>query len=240
MRKHCLFAAFALLILPNTAAAGPWSLTLNTEEWYPFSYTQDHKATGTAVEIIRLVLKEAGIGYQIVTGPWNRSYNTALVKPDNCVFPTQVTEDRKPLFKWIGPVERNRWVVYKTKDSPLTASTMDDLKDKLIGGYIGDAVAVYLKQQSFRVEEATADHLNVKKLRSGKIDAWATTQLSGIKLAKDAGLDIEQVVEIRENTLALACNRAVDDAIIARMQHALDALEASGEAEKIRQSKFQD
>lgn len=240
MRKHCLFAAFALLILPDTAAARPWTLTLNTEEWYPFSYTQHHKATGTAVEIIRLVLKEAGINYQIVTGPWNRSYSAALMKPDNCAFPTQVTEDRKPLFKWVGPVETNRWVVYKTKGSPLAANTLDDLKNKVIGGYNGDAVVVYLKQKGFRVEEATTDHLNIKKLQSGKIDAWATTQLSGTKLARDAGLDIEQVVEIRENALALACNRAVDDAIIARLQHALDALEASGEAAKIRQSKFQD
>ncbi|NKD76785.1 transporter substrate-binding domain-containing protein [Haematospirillum sp. H1815] len=240
MRIRPVLAVLACAMLPEQASSATPILTLNTEEWYPFSYTKEHKSSGTAVEIVRLIMKQAGISYQIVNGPWNRSYNTALVKPENCVFPTQITKDRKPLFKWVSPIETNRWVVYRKKGSPLQAKTLDDLKGKIIGGYIGDAIAVHLKGRGFSVEEATADHFNVKKLESGKIDAWATTQISGMKLAKDGGLEIEQVLEIRENTLALACNRTLDDALVSKLQAALDALEASGEAEKIRQSKFLD
>jgi len=38
--------------------------------------------------------------------------------------------------------------------------------------------------------------------------------------------------------MGLACNKEIDDATIAKLQAALDALNSSGEAEKIRQSKF--
>ena len=96
-----------------------------------------------------------------------------------------------------------------------------------------------MKSQGFKVDEAPGDTANPKKLQAGRIDAWATTDISGVQLSKDAGVEIEHVVDIRENmVLGVACNKGTDDAAIAKLQKALDDLNASGEADKIRQSKF--
>lgn len=235
MLKRFLLA-LVLAALPCTVSAE--SLTFNTEDWFPYNHDIGGKVAGTSTEILEKVAKAAGVKYQIVLGPWNRSYNTALNQPGNCVYSTTLTEERKPLFQWIKPLESVKWVVYKVKGSPLTASSLEDLKGKTIGGYVGDAVANYMKSQGFKVDEAPGDAANPKKLQAGRIDAWATTDISGIQLSKDAGIEVEHVVDIRENILGVACNKGIDGAVIAKLQKALDGLNASGEADKIRQSKF--
>lgn len=231
-----LLPALVLAVTPGVASAQ--TLTFNTEDWFPYNYAKDGKVVGTATEIVEKAAQDAKVPYTIALGPWNRAYNTALTQKDNCVYSTTVTDERKPLFKWVTPVETVKWVVYKAKGNALTATSLEELKGKKIGGYIGDAVANYLKSQGFVVDEAPGDDANPKKLQAGRIDAWATTDISGTKLAKDAGVDIEKVIDIRENVMGLACNKDVDDATIASLQTALDALNASGEAEKIRKSKF--
>ena len=152
-----------LTTLPYTASAA--ALTFNTEDWFPYNYDVGGKVVGTSTEILEKVASASGINYQIVLGPWNRSYNTALNQPGNCVYSTTITEERKPLFRWIQPLESVKWVVYKLKGSPLTASSLEDLKGKIIGGYVGDAVANYMKSQGFKVDEAPGDMANPKNCR---------------------------------------------------------------------------
>ena len=57
-------------------------------------------------------------------------------------------------------------VIYKLKGSPITATILDDLKDVVIGGYAGDASAIYLKLRGFQVDEASTDSINPFRLRS--------------------------------------------------------------------------
>ncbi|AMW34772.1 amino acid ABC transporter substrate-binding protein [Haematospirillum jordaniae] len=223
--------------LPLTATAAP--LTFNTEDWFPYNYTKNGKVVGSSTELIKLIGKNADVEYEIVLGPWNKSYTEALNLPGKCVYTTAVTDERKPLFKWVYPIDTTRLIIYKLKGKPLTASSLDDLKGKKIGSYTDDAAAEFLKSKGFTVDEAPADNVNPKKLVTGRIDAWITTDTSGLKLAKEAGVEVEEVMVAHEHPLGLACNKSVDDAVIAKMQKALDDLIASGEADKIRQSKFQ-
>lgn len=235
MTRRFLQVVLAVLV-PATATAAP--LTFNTEDWFPYNYTRDGKVVGSSTELIKLVGKNADVDYEIVLGPWNKSYNAALNTPDNCVYTTAVTDERTPLFKWIHPIDTTRLIIYKLKGKPLTASSLDELKGKKIGSYTGDAAAEFLKSKGFAVDEAPADNVNPKKLVTGRIDAWITTDTSGLKLAREAGVEVEEVMVAHEHPLGLACNRTVDDAIIARLQKALDDLNASGEGDKIRQGKF--
>lgn len=213
-------------------------LTFNTEEWFPYNYMEDGAIAGTSTALVHMISKRAGIKYTMALQPWALSYNNALHLPDHCVFSTNVTRERLPLFKWVKPLENARWVVYKLRTNPLVASSLDDLKDKTFGGYLGDAIAVFLKSQGFKVEEAASDHINPYKLEKGEIDVWATYDSSGLRLAKERGIEIEAILTVRNNELALACNKHIDDAIIAKLQNALDNVNTSGEADEIRRRKF--
>ena len=128
--------------------------------------------------------------------------------------------------------------MYKLKTDPLVASSLEGLRDKTFSGYLGDAIAVFLKSQGFKVDEAASDHINPNKLAKGEIDVWATYDSSGIRLAKERDIEIEPVLIIRNNELALACNKHVDDVVITKLQNALDDINASGEADEMRRRKF--
>lgn len=231
----CFLTAFCVsLPLPTWAQM----LTFNTEEWFPYNYMQDGQIAGTSTALVQKISEQAGIKYTMTLQPWALSYNNALHLPGHCVFSTNVTRERLPLFKWVKPIENARWVVYKLKTDPLIASSLNDLKDKTFGGYLGDAIAVFLKSQGFKVEEAASDHINPHKLAKGEIDLWATYDSSGIRLAKERDIEVEPVLVIRNNELALACNKHVDDATITKLQNALDEINTSGEADEIRRRKF--
>ena len=193
---------------------------------------------GISTEIVEKAAKAAGIDYKVVLGPWNRSYNTALNQPGNCVYSTSLTEAREPLFKWVKSVGALRSYVFKLKGASFSPTSLEDLKGKTVGGYVGDATAAFLKEKGVKVDEAPSDDVNPKKLKAGRIDVWAAAEFSGPQLAEAAGVEIEPAFKLLEYMLAIACNKAVDDAVIAKLQKAVDDINASGEGDKIRSQKF--
>ena len=73
------------------------------------------------------------------------------------------------MFKWVMPIEGLKVVIYKLKGSPITATILDDLKNVMIGGYSGDAAAIYLKLRGFQVDEASTDSINPSVYRSAEL-----------------------------------------------------------------------
>ena len=61
-------------------------LVYNTEEWTYYNYVSEGRITGTSTEVLRLISSAADVSYEIVLGPWDKSYNKALKEPGNCVF----------------------------------------------------------------------------------------------------------------------------------------------------------
>lgn len=243
MKQYAAAVLLALLVaLPagraGMALAQGQTLIFNTEEWFPYNYARGNDVVGTSTELVKRMATKARIAHTITLSPWNRAYNNALTLPNHCVYSTNITDERKPLFKWVAPIENARWVIYKLKGSPIQAKTLEDLKGRVFGGYLGDAIAVYLKNMDFKVEEAASDHINPRKLLARRIDVWATYDASGLKLAEDSEVEVELLIPIRDNELGLACNKMVDDSAIAAMQKALADMNASGEADAIRKSRL--
>ena len=137
-------AVFALAVVACTGIRAQ-PLVFNTEEWAPYNYMDNGKVAGTSTEIVRLAAKYADIDYETVLGPWNPSYNTALNHPGNCVFSTVITDERKPLFKWVAPIERTRLALFKLHGSSLAATSMADVKNMKIGSYKGSVEVEYLE-----------------------------------------------------------------------------------------------
>jgi polar amino acid transport system substrate-binding protein len=203
-------------------------LHLETEEYPPLNFVApygDNQITGISTEILRDVMIRAGILYDLELLPWERAYEDALKLPHHCVFSTTVTDERKALFKWVGPVATNKWVMYAAAGSAIGAKTLEDVRPYRIGGYVGDAEAQYLKQQGFNIEETPSADLNVFKLAQGRIELWATSSMLATYLAKvDSIPPPKALFSFKEVPMALACNRDLDDAMVGKMQAALDAM----------------
>jgi len=223
-----------LLAVLSLVSVQAGALTLTTEDYPPFNFSTDggKTMTGSASDVMNEVLKRTGIKATMSLYPWERAYKAAQDDKDTCVFSATRTEAREKLFKWVGPLASDSWTLYAKPDSTITAKTLDDVKQYTIGGYQGDAKAIFLKGKGLKVDETMKDEQNVKKLDAGRIDLWAASSSVGPWVAKNNNVKIKPIVSFQDVQLYAACNLGMADADIAKMNEAVKAIKADGTLDK--------
>ncbi|MEI7429659.1 MAG: ABC transporter substrate-binding protein [Betaproteobacteria bacterium] len=224
-----------LLLLLCLLSTPTWALTLTTEEYPPLNFSPDNGVTvsGSSTDLMREIMRRSGLTGTISIYPWQRAFNMALSIKDGCVFSTTRTEAREQQFKWVGPLSTTHWVLFAKADSSIQAKTLEDLRPYTIGGYQGDAKALFLIEKGFKVDEAINEDQNFKKLNAGRISLWAAGSDNGPWYAKKLNIKIKPVLDFNEVRLYAACNPAIPDADIARMNEALKAIRADGTYNRI-------
>lgn len=233
-----LFVAFALATGAACAAIGApvRALYVVTEAAAPSSMRgSDGQVTGIATDKVRAAFDRAGLPYTIDLLPWKRAYAAARTRPDACVYSTTRTPERESLFKWIGPTDSAEWVMMARADSGITLRTLEDARPYRIGTYHGDARDAWLRSRGFRVDAAPAELINPRKLLLGRIDLWAAALRAGSPVLEQNGWTgrIVPVLVFNRIDVFLACNRAVPDDIVNRLNGAFSSLEREGVMRRI-------
>jgi len=140
------------------------------------------------------------------------------------VFSTAHTAERDNSFRWIEPLNTIEMIVVAARDRPVSIKDREDLRRYTIGTYVGDYREDVLKEMQMRIESVRDDSLNAEKLRRGRIDLWA---VDSAKLPQLQG-EFLPVYTYHKVDLALACNKAVDPAIISRLQQAIRTVHEDG------------
>ncbi|MDD0852040.1 transporter substrate-binding domain-containing protein [Halobacteriovorax sp. GB3] len=224
-----------LCILPLLTNSFAAELKIFTEDSAPFQYKENDKIKGMASDIVVELMKRADVKYTHEMAPWSRAFNTAKENVNNCVYSTTETEERMPHFKWIGPLVSNDWVIMVRNDSDIKATDLSQIKGKPIGGYIGDALAEYLKSNGHTVDEAANDTQNAKKLSFGRIDIWATSSAVGPYLAKMNNItNLKELFTIKKTVMSIACHKDTDGATVKKLQDTLKKMIDDGTVEKIK------
>ena len=215
------------------------ALDLMTEDYPPYNYpSKTGEPTGISVEIVREIIKKTGDIDNIEVLPWARSYNNILTKKNQVLFVMTRTKKRENLFKWVGPIATNNWVIFAKNSFKGDIKSLEELKQNryIIGTYKDDACEVYLKDKGFKnLSSVPDDNLNVKKLLKNRIDFWITGEYQGIIKAKrfNAKNKIKKVFNVKNTKLYIAFSKDVDDFIIAKWQNELDKLKENGTYQKI-------
>lgn len=246
MFKHLLLAlaSSSMLMVATTHAdeSSDTSLVLLTENFPPYNmakngknFARDENIEGIAVDIMRETFKRAGISYNLTLRfPWERIYKLALEKPGYGVFVMARLPDREALFKWVGPIGPDDWVLLAKADSKIELEGLDQARRYRIGAYKGDAIAQSLDKQGLKPVVALRDQDNAQKLMEGQIDLWATGDPAGRYLARQVGVNgLKTVLRFNSAQLYLALNKEVPDEVVARLQAALDELRKSGRVDEI-------
>jgi polar amino acid transport system substrate-binding protein len=245
LRRLLLALASASVLLVNGAQAVEsldTDLVLLTENFPPYNmakngknFAQDENIDGIAVDIVREMFKRADITYSLTLRfPWERIYKIALEKPGYGVFVMARLPDREKLFKWVGPIGPDDWIMLARGDSKITLETLNDARKYKIGAYKGDAIAETLAKQGLKPVVVLRDQDNAKKLVNGQIDLWATGDPAGRYLARQDGVTgLKTVLRFNSAELYLALNRNVPDDAVAKLQAALDQMRKDGVVEEI-------
>ncbi|ALK98990.2 ABC transporter substrate-binding protein [Massilia sp. WG5] len=205
-------------------------LYLTTEAAPPHSMLEGKRVVGIGADTVREIMMRAHITHTIELLPWKRAYTAALERHDTCVFSTTRTPEREALFKWIGPIGEADWVLMARADRHLHLDSLEDARRYRIGTYNGDARDQYLRSRGFEVDPAPNDLINPRKLMADRIDLWAASIRRGSDTVARMGYagKIVPILVFNNVRVYLACNRAVPDALTARMKTALESMEHDG------------
>ena len=235
-----------LVLIFCVFSASAWAQTVDdisymTEEYPPFNMSgADGVATGAAVDTLTAIFERmdsSKTAKDIQVLPWARGYREIQNTPNTCLFLMTLTDERKPMFKWVGPVLVNTFDAIALKSKGLKIASADELVG-LKAGVIRDDVGDTLAQKAGikQIERVPSNDQNIKKLNEGRIDIWIFGESSAKLQVKEMGLnpdDYESVWRMSESGLYYAFHKDVDDALIESMQKILDEMKADGTYEAI-------
>ncbi|MGQ7960071.1 substrate-binding periplasmic protein [Pseudomonas sp. SP16.1] len=228
-----------LLFSPLSQAALPpdYKMVLLTENFPPFNmaehgknFARDAQIRGISADTVREMFKRAGIDYSLTLRfPWDRIYQRTMTTANHGLFSTSMSEARKPLFKWVGPIAQYQSVLVGLKDSHPQLSTLEQAKAYRIGAYQSAAVSQHLERLGFTLHNALRDQENIRKLQRGQIDLWATSDPVWRVYAKEQGADdLQTVLSLETSQLYLALNKDTPDEVVERLQAALEQMRSEG------------
>lgn len=232
-----LAAGWLLAASVQAEVPDDYRMVLLTENFPPYNmaingknFAQEDNIDGIAADIIREMFKRAEIHYGMTLRfPWDRIYKLALEKPGYGVFVTARLPERENLFKWVGPIGPDDWVLLGRSDSTISLSSLDEARQYRVGAYKGDAIAEYLVEKGLEPITALRDQENVKKLMAGQIDLWASGDPAGRYLAKQEGISgLKTILRFDSAELFLALNKEVPDEVVQKLQTELDKMRSEG------------
>ena len=225
------------LLLVGAGIASAQSLTLYSEENPPYNYTPEGEPFGgICTEVVAALFDRAGVAYAIEPTAWNRAYHAAQHEADACVFCTNRTEPREPLFDWVGPLSTGGWALFARPDSGMSLSSLEEARDGYsIGTQLGGGFTQYLIEFGGLQLLQVADQERLPAmLHLGRFDLLAGGVMASPYTNRQAGgAPMAMVLSIRESELSLACSPDVDDALITRLNEVLDTMWADGTVDGI-------
>ena len=234
----CLLSLSGVVALPAQAElpAG-YQVVLQTENFPPFNmadndknFARDANIQGVSTTIVREMFKRAGIDYTMTLRfPWSRVYDDTLAHANYGLFSTSMSEARRPLFKWVGPIAKVEGVLVAADAKITNLANLDQARQYRIGSYKDGAVSQALERAGLQPTNALRDQENIAKLTSGKIDLWATTDPVWRYHANQAGVSgLRTVLIVDRSDMYLALNLETPDEVVTRLQQALDQMKSEG------------
>lgn len=246
MGKVPVFCSLLLTLLLPTAvqATEKEKIYLYTENFPPYNMSASGRAfehgedriEGLCTEMVKAIMSHTDLEYRMKLRTWDYGYTKVLDKSNHGLFCTTYTEDRAPLFKWVGPLTRNEWTIFTPPGSKLTIDSLTDIQGMTVGGYRNDVKTVYMLKHGYKVSALDSDDLNPKRLALGQIDVWIGDRLAGPYLASQQDVDgLIPAYSFNKTELYLAMNPKTSDAVVNELLAGLKAIHENGMYDAIEQ-----
>ena len=162
-----------LLALGPGAAAQTWRV-VGDEQFAPYSFVQadDDTPQGLDVELVKAVLDEAKIDYQLRLYPWARVKRLLDSGAVEMAFQFAGTPERQAQYELVGPLRSGATVFMTTPQTRLPDwQSLDDLQPYVIGQVRGYAYESTFDQADLsRDSSAQNPRQLVSMLLAGRID----------------------------------------------------------------------
>jgi len=179
------------------AADKPSTIEVITESAFTLSYIdpEDKQLKGYAVDLVKAVMDNAGLKYEITSLPWIRAYKKAAKGENILIFPMGRSEEREEKFNWVGEIIPMSYNLYSmTKNLPVTPLSFEQLKKETIAVPRHDLRADYLKNNNFTNLLLTSNNEQTHRLIThGRINYFLSSPLGLTELRKKYNLQPDDI-----------------------------------------------
>lgn len=213
-------------------------LSFFTEDNAPTNYLGESGPAGIIVATINAMLNEIGADTErtnIEVLPWARAYKTLETKQNTVLFALTKTEQRKDLFKWVGPIYRSNIILLGQKKrfpSPIAASSLLQHQVCAVKNDVGEQLWQRYSKESGNLVLVSHPSQCAKMLALGRVDLWSTGKDTSRWHLQNNGLDLSlftEVSQLKESSRYIAFSKDIDDDVINVFQKSLHYLQLSGE-----------
>ncbi|OZG72846.1 hypothetical protein BTA51_12780 [Hahella sp. CCB-MM4] len=218
----CLVVCLAQIGTARTWAAGEDNMIhLVAYPDPPYMIDQEGSARGLVIDVVTLLFKRTDLPFNIAFMPPKRALQTALFSKNHCVLAIERSQERESQFAWVSPLVISRHALYKKNTSKIELLTLGDARRYAIGSFLGSGAGEYLEGRGFNVDLVADDDLNLKKLRAGRIDLWATDTISVSWHNQFAQQDVELALVFLTTLRSMGCHLSINPDWIARLHEEL-------------------
>ena len=246
-RKLTVYAAlFAVFWIVAPPAAARVIHLATIEEFRPFIWQENNRATGINADTIREMARRAGIRIKITHAPWNRVMAMTKAGKVHGAFAAFKTKERESFAFFLEyPLHLSTYTLFIRSGDRFIFSSIKDLYGKSIGnnsGFsLGEEFDTAKKENKIRVQEAETIEQNLEKLIRGRFSAYIGNFHATSYLIKTMGWQnsISHLKRpVRRPTEAyLIFSKAAEMAdkqdVIRRCNNALKAMQEDGTSSRI-------
>ncbi|MFC1235833.1 substrate-binding periplasmic protein [Vibrio sp. F74] len=189
------FIVLLLFCMPKLYAS-TLPVNLVTLEFKPFIWCEKNGAKGIYSDIITELFSRNNTPFTIACYPWKRAlYDVEHGRADG-LFAAFKTPERELFAHYVPtPIRKGQYVVFVRKDSTVVFETLSDFYGKTVGLSRGHSVSnefdIAIKAGDIIKTENKLIEQSLRKLMSGRIDAYINDRVVGLHAIQELGLGNE-------------------------------------------------
>jgi len=242
-----LCVLYCVLTPENQSCPDPVSgtrkpLMIITEIDPPYAYLdRTGEIRGKSIALVKIIAERTNTQYTLEFLPWSAAYGRVLSNPGTALVPTTWTEERAPLFRWVGPIDTIHYAFFARADDPVHIQNMpEDLQAVSSIAVVRNTA----KHQQLLMENITnimtyaTEYDCMDALLTGRADLWCGTDDMFLDDSHVKGGDhakIRRVCLWRTKKVYIAFHIDTPDEVILAWQNAYDSLEPEVTAKLLNQ-----
>lgn len=242
MLRKALWAILLVLVVTTTAYGE--SIKVVTEEWPPYTYSENDQIGGVVTEIVRATLDRSNLAYSIEIYPWARAYEIAKDEKNVLIYSIFKLPNREHSFKWIkiDGLSVNMSLFRPKFRNEMHLTSLEQAKKYKIGVTRETSTHHFLLSRGFvagvNLFPINSEEQNSLKSRpqNMRIDLTTGDKLSLAHWLKASGFPpdywVEQVPLFRED-FYMAFGMETSDAVVETVRKAFAEMKSQGELKAI-------
>ncbi len=232
--------ALGLLFSHNIQANAP-KLVIYTESFAPYNFQNEAgQLAGINHDIVKDACDRAALECEFIMLPWKRAYQLVQNNPHSAIISLAKTQERIPLFEWVGPLVSSQTYFFKLKTSDhIVMNDISQAKNYSLGIVRGDIYEMLVRRLGFVADKnlllfSEADSF-MRLFFKKRIDLIIGSDFTIGHQTEPFGYSRDDVVKLKQIHVDelkgnyIGFNKAASPVVVERFNQALKQLKAESE-----------